>query len=120
MGRKKFELDYELVERLASIHCTQEEIAMVLGVSRPLIAKRKKTDKKFNEAYNRGRQKGKTSLRKALYESAIKRNNTTAIIFLAKNWLGMSDKAEIRHDVEHSGEVHLYLPDNKRLETDDE
>ena len=39
------------------------------------------------EAY---RQKGLTHLRQSMYDSAMK-GNTTMLIFLAKNWLGMAD-----------------------------
>ena len=32
-GRPKKQLNYEAIEKLASIHCTQDEIASFLGVS---------------------------------------------------------------------------------------
>ena len=36
-GRKKIAIDYEKAEKLASILCTQSEIASVLGVSLPVL-----------------------------------------------------------------------------------
>ena len=33
LGRPKFKIDYETVKKLASIMCTQEEIASFLGCS---------------------------------------------------------------------------------------
>ena len=32
-GRPKFQIDYETVEKLANIQCTQQEIASFLGCS---------------------------------------------------------------------------------------
>jgi hypothetical protein len=44
MGRPRIEFDRKVIEGLASIQCTDEEIAAVLGVSVDTLTRRKKDD----------------------------------------------------------------------------
>lgn len=69
MGRKRIEIDLKLVESLAMIQCTDEEIAAVLGVCRDSVEKWKKR-KDFSTAYKRGKEKGRTSLRRLQWKAA--------------------------------------------------
>ena len=54
MARPRKEIDFELAEKLAQIHCTQEEIASVLDMSVDTLQR----SKKFNELYNKARLLG--------------------------------------------------------------
>lgn len=90
MGRPRKTIDYELVENLASIFCTQEEIASVLGVAVRTLQNRKK----FLRTYKKGMEKGKASLRRRQFEAAQK-GNATMQIWLGKQYLDQKDKHEV-------------------------
>lgn len=88
-GRPKKVIDYEMVERLASIMATQEEIASFLDMSSRTLQR----DGEFCRVYKKGLEKGKMSLRRQQFKLA--ENNTAMAIFLGKNYLGQSDKQDI-------------------------
>ena len=98
---------YELTEYLASIHCTQEEIAIALGISltslRRKMGRRGEYDGRSVEvddglarAYERGRNSAKITLRRLLDEHA--RKHYAAAIFVAKNEIGYTDRQAIQHE----------------------
>ena len=97
MSRAKIEFDLKMLEGLASIHCTDEEIASVFGCSRRSVVRAKTTRKDFRDAYNRGRDKGKTALRRLQWQKADS-GNVPMMIWLGKQWLGQADKAETKND----------------------
>lgn len=86
-GRLPLDIDESQVESLATIQCTAEEIGYVLGCSGDTIRER------FSEAYKRGRESGKASLRRKQWKLADK--NAIMAIFLGKNYLDQKDKQEI-------------------------
>ena len=87
-GRPKIYIDTEILGNLASIGCTQEEIASVMGVSARTLKRN------FAEIIEQNREKGKASLRKKLWDKAIKKDNTNMQIWLSKNYLGMKDRTQ--------------------------
>ena len=87
-GRPKFKIDYVMAEKLASIMCTQEEIASFLGCSRDTLMR----DEKFCNIYKKGQDTGKMSLRRSQWKLAEK--NTAMAIFLGKQYLGQKDVIE--------------------------
>ena len=93
-GRPKKKLDYELVEKLASIHCTQEEIAEVLSVS----ARTLQRDREFCRIYKKGMQMGKISIRRAQFKKALD-GDTSMLIWLGKQLLGQKDQLKNEVDV---------------------
>lgn len=88
MARPKKEIDYAAVEKLASIQCTQEEIANFLGVSVRTLQR----DEEFCRLYKKGQDNGKMSLRRTQFKLAEK--NTSMAIFLGKQYLGQRDVIE--------------------------
>jgi hypothetical protein len=88
-GRKKVTISLEEVEKLAAIQCTDVEIAAFFGVSVRTI-ERRKSQAAFAEAIERGKAKGRVSLRRYLFALAAK-GITAAAIFLSKNLLGYKD-----------------------------
>ena len=66
----KIPLDLKEVERLASIGCTEEQIARSLGVSRTTIQRRKRESESFEAAYRNGRNSCIVTVKNALFESA--------------------------------------------------
>lgn len=87
-GRPKKEIDYNVVEKLASIQCTQEEIANFLELSVRTLQR----DEEFCRIYKKGMDNGKMSLRRIQFKLAEK--NTSMAIFLGKQYLGQKDVIE--------------------------
>ena len=89
MGRpKKYNIDTEQVEKLASFGCSNTEIASFFGCSKDLISK------SYSTNVSKGKDKGKIRLRQLLWKSA-ERGNVAMQIWLSKQYLGMTDKQEI-------------------------
>lgn len=89
-GRPKKELDYELIEDLAKIQCTQEEIASCLKVNVSTL----KRDEKFCTIYKNGQEQGKKSLRRYQFDCA-KKGNSAMLIWLGKQYLGQRDNIDV-------------------------
>jgi hypothetical protein len=100
-GRPKARIDLAQLEKLAGLQCTDEEIAAWFGVTQKTIQRRRKS-RKFAEVIERGRAKGRISLRRAQFQAA-QAGNIAAQIWLGKQILGQRDK----WDIDHSGEVHV-------------
>ena len=86
LGRPRINIDLDIVGNLASIGCTQEEIASVVGVSARTL------QRNYAEIIDRFKNKGKASLRKKMWDKAIKKDNTHMQIWLSKNELGMKER----------------------------
>ena len=95
-GRKKVEIDPELVYKLAECHCTLKEIAYIIGVTENTLRNRVST------IIERGYSAGKMRLRKAQYNKALE-GNPVMLIWLGKNILGQKDDPS-------TGEEDLPLP----------
>ena len=85
---KKYNIDPEQVEKLASFGCSNTEIASFFGCSKDLISK------SYSTNIAKGKDKGKIRLRQLLWKSA-ERGNVAMQIWLSKQYLGMADKQEI-------------------------
>lgn len=97
MARPQVKIDEAELERLCALQCTDEEIAAWFDVSTKTIERRRKVPV-YGEVMDRGKAKGRVSLRRNLWKLA-NAGNPAANIFLAKNLLGYRD-AFIN---EHSG-----------------
>lgn len=100
-GRPKIEIDPALVERLAAIHCPNVEIAAAVGCSVDTLTDR------FSDIIAKGRENGKTRLRRKQLEVALT-GNVSMLIWLGKQMLGQSEKVEAK--TEHSGTINGTLP----------
>lgn len=119
VGRDKTVVPPEEVERLASIGCKDLEIANWFGINDNTL--------RFNFSVEllKGREYLKLSLRRAMFNNAIQNNNTVMQIFLAKNFLGMSDSpmdAEANAPLpwNESEEVSMDLPEESTLDNTEE
>jgi AraC-like DNA-binding protein len=86
VGRPKVKVDMDILANLSQIGCTQEEIASVLGISARTL------QRNFAEIVEVNKNKGRASLRKKMWDKAIKKDNTNMQIWLSKNELGMKDR----------------------------
>lgn len=110
-GREIIEFDeetWEKAEKLASIQCTGEEIAGVLGVNYDTLLARikEKGFASFSDWFKKHSASGKMSLRRRQFK--MSETNPTMAIWLGKQYLGQKD----HHDVEVSKKpTKLFDPD---------
>jgi len=93
MGRPTKEVDTKVIASLSQIGCTQEEIGAVVGISARTLNRR------FADLLIENKNKGKASLRKKMWEKALK-GNEKLLIWLSKNELNMVDKVHTTQSVE--------------------
>ena len=93
IGRPKKQLDLNVIAKLSQIGCTQEEIGSVIGISARTLQRR------YADLVAENKNKGKASLRKKMWEKALK-GNEKLLIWLSKNELNMKDKIETQSIVE--------------------
>lgn len=80
-GRPFLELDEELIEDLASINCSMDEIATIVGCSKRTL------QNNYCAVIEKGRARGNMSLKRKMFDLAIK-GNATMLIWLSKIQLG--------------------------------
>jgi hypothetical protein len=88
------EIDYDQLEGLAAIQCTDEEMAAVLRISVDTFTRRKQDDPEFQTRLAEGKARGRQSLRRVQWEAA-QEGNATMMIWLGKQTLGQKDRAEL-------------------------
>jgi hypothetical protein len=85
VGRNQVVVPPEEVEDLASLGCTDRDIARWFGIDENTLRY------SFSDNLTKGRENLKISLRRAMLKNACVNLNAAVQIFLAKNMLGMSD-----------------------------
>lgn len=91
-GRPKKEINYEMVESLAGIFCTQEDISNVIGVSLRTLQR----DERFGVIYKQSFESAKSSLRRFQFKSA-QNGSVPMQIWLGKQYLGQEEKKHLDH-----------------------
>ena len=93
----KFKKEYEREAlKLSTLGINEEDIAWYFGVHPNSLTNWKKRYPEFLWAIKKGTANKKVSLMKAMYKNATENYNASIQIFLAKNWMGMSDKQEVQ------------------------
>jgi hypothetical protein len=113
MGRPLHPIDWDQVDALCKIQCTQDEIASVVGCHRDTLDDRcvLEHDITFSKYFKAKSLKGCASLRHRQFQAA-NLGNVPMLIHLGKNILDQKDKKEL------SGSVDLRKPASDL--TDDE
>ena len=88
-------IDLAELEKLCSLQCTDEELAAWFNVTTRTI-ERKRKNAKFAEVMNRGKAKGRISVRRQQMK-LLEAGNATMGVWLGKNILGQVD--EVRHEL---------------------
>lgn len=88
-----------IIEGCGQIHCTQAEVAAVLKVDEDTLVSFFRRVPEAREAYERGKETGKASLRRHQFKLAEK--NATMAIFLGMNILDQQDKRNLSGKVQH-------------------
>ena len=91
-------IDIDEVEKLATIQCTDEEIACWFKMARETFSRNKTPE--IQAAIDRGKANGRSSLRRAQYRAAMA-GNATMLVWLGKQLLGQKDTVVN----EHAGEI---------------
>ena len=131
MARPRLDIDEQQVERLASIDCSYDEMALILGCSESTL------HKSFSNVIEKGRADGKSSLKRTQFKVAMgspavfddKGNklqnetapNPTMLIWLGKIRLGQKEVQHMRLGTPDGKPlpaqiVNIYLPHNQRDE----
>jgi hypothetical protein len=99
-GRPAKLIDWAVVEALAAVFCTQEEIAEQVGVTVRTLQRKAE----FRRRYKKGLEKAKANLRRMQFKSAAS-GNVTMQIWLGKQYLNQSDRSqtEIQEDKDNVG-----------------
>ena len=89
------QIDMAELERLSAMQCTDEEISAWFGISTRTIERRRK-NARFAEVMDRGKAKGRISVRR-MQMKLLEAGNATMGVWLGKNVLGQTD--EVRHQI---------------------
>jgi hypothetical protein len=84
------EIDLTEVEKLAAMQASDQEMAAFFGVTTRTI-ERRRHEPEFAEAIERGKAKGRLSIRRAQLR-LLEAGNTAIAIFLGKNYLNQTDR----------------------------
>src|SRR5215470_2828283 len=88
-------IDLVELEKLCALQCTDEELAAWFQVATRTIERRRK-NRAFAEVMDRGKAKGRISVRR-MQMKLLEQGNATMGVWLGKQILGQTD--EVRHEV---------------------
>ena len=98
MGRPRKERNSVEFEKLCGLQCTLAEIAGFFDCSEDTIESwcKREFNETFSETFKKYSAGGKLTLRRNMLRLSEK--SAVMAIFLAKNWLGMTDNVEVKAD----------------------
>lgn len=100
MARPRLELDEDQILALAEIQCTYKEMAAVMNCSTDTLKDR------YSDLIEKGRENGKSSLRRIQYRKALD-GNITMLIWLGKQYLEQKERVEQTPD-----ETNVFINNN--------
>ena len=109
-GGVKVEIDLWQLEQLSQLQVTDNEYAAYYGMATRAWALRKK-NRDVRAAIDRGREKGKISLRRAQFKGALE-GSVPLLIWLGKQYLGQIEKKTIEKTVTE-GRATREMPDEE-------
>ena len=108
------------------IWCTTREVAAQLDIDETTLMDWFNRQPAARALFERSKEQGKISLRRAQLQAAIDDKNITAMIWCGKQLLGQTDKAQVRHTIEFdlsklsTAELQTFLPLLEKVTPDDE
>lgn len=103
MAKRRVEIDLDDVVRLGALQCTLAEAAAFFKISGPRLTKIMNKFPEVKEAWENGREQGKTSLRRKQYRLAS--TSASMAIHLGKNYLNQKDAASLEVTGKDGGPV---------------
>jgi hypothetical protein len=109
-GKPACAIDVAQLEKLAALHCTIDEAAAFFGCCKRTMLRyldETSRDPIYREAWERGRQNGKSSLRRLQRKHANGSGSSavTMTIHLSKHWLGETEKSLVEMTGRDGGPV---------------
>lgn len=102
-GRNQIEINWKTVEDLLMAGCKGTEVASYLGIHKETLYDR--VEKEFGISFTdysyKFREKGDSLLKKVQFDTAVKLQDKSMLVWLGKNRLGQKDK----HDVTSNDET---------------
>jgi hypothetical protein len=118
-GRKPVKIDLEQLEKLCALQCTDQEIASFFLVSVRTIENRRRKQRTFAEAMERGRGIGRISVLRHQMK-LLEAGNATMAVWLGKQLLGQRDVITAEHIGSGGGPIQVAMkPDLRRLDDDE-
>jgi IS30 family transposase len=104
MPRKTIEIDIDELDKLLEIQCTLREIAGWFRCSEDTIEKavKRQTGIRYKDYAEERRVAGLKSLRRAQWQKAVDKQDTTMLIWLGKQYLNQRDYKDINAKVEQT------------------
>ena len=102
----RVEIDLAELERLSALQCTDQEIACWFNVTTRTI-ERRRTEPKFAAVMERGKAKGRISVRR-MQMKLLEQGNATMGIWLGKQLLGQTD--QITHEIHGDLRTVILMP----------
>lgn len=98
-GRKRCEVDWKVVDHFLTCGCTGTQVAAKLGISPDTLYLRVKEEFKmdFTAYMQEKRATGETLVKEAQFDEAVRKRNTSMLIWVGKQMLGQSEKQEVSH-----------------------
>jgi len=98
-GRKPAKIEWDKVDSMLVGGCTGTEIAAHIGMHPNTLYRHCEDTNKvnFSEYLQEKRAKGDSLLRMAQFDEAVNKRDRGMLIWLGKNRLGQTDKAEVAH-----------------------
>src|SRR6266852_81985 len=109
MAPRRSEIDLSELEKLCGLQCTDEEIAAWFGVSTRTI-ERRRLEPEFANVLDRGRAKGRISVRR-LQMKLLEQGNATMGVWLGKNILNQVDTINYNTNMQLVVQQHASLPE---------
>jgi hypothetical protein len=106
-------MDLAELEKLCVLQCTDEEIAAWFGVTTRTIERRRKV-KKFADVMDRGKAKGRISVRRQQMK-LLEAGNATMGVWLGKQLLGQTDHYDISGPM-----IQIVVPTHPQVAAPDE
>lgn len=98
--------------KLAAIGISEADIAVLFGVNKNTLSGWKRAHSSFRDALKEGESLKRSNLLQQMQASAFS-GIFQMQIFLAKNWLGMTDKQDLKHSGEQTITYKSHIPKEK-------
>jgi hypothetical protein len=107
--RRKIEINFKELEKLCYMQCSEQEIAQWFhcGISTVAVRVKEQFGISFQEYFERHRIGGLISLRRNMFK--MSENSPQMAIFLAKNWLSMSDRQEMEYSTKENKPIKIVV-----------
>lgn len=103
MAKKRIEIQLEDVQRLAALQCSEGEAAAFFRITKPKFLKIMADFPDVREAWEAGRELGRTSLRRKQFRLAS--TSASMAIHLGKNMLNQRDAVTHEHTGKDGGPI---------------